>query len=120
MGAAALPRSAGQVRGDGLDQSGVGIRGHQTHAGQAASHQVGEELVPRRPCLGGGHAHAQDLTVAVVVDAGGEQDDCVDHASALADLHRERISGDEGERTGLVEGPVAEVLDDHVELFGHP
>jgi len=64
--------------------------------------------------------HAEDLPVPVAVDAGGEQHDGVDHPAALADLHRQCVGGDEGERAGGVEGPVAELLDVLVEVGCHP
>ena len=120
VGAASLPGRAGQVRRDRLDQPGVGVAGDQPDPGQAAGDEVGEELVPRRPGLAGGDPHAEDLAVPVAVDAGREQHDGVDHAAALADLHRQRVGGHEGERPGGVEGPVAELLDVLVEVGGHP
>lgn len=75
MGAASLPAGAGQVGRDGLDEAGVGVAGDQPDSGQATGDEVGEELVPRRTGFAGGHADAEDLAVAVGVDAGGEQDD---------------------------------------------
>ena len=54
----------------------------------------------------------------VSVDAGGDQDVGVDHPAALADLHRQRVRGQERVRA-LVQGPGAEVLDVGVELLGH-
>ncbi|VOI55323.1 Uncharacterised protein [Streptococcus pneumoniae] len=120
MGAAALPRRSGQVRRDGVLESGVGVRSDQPDPGQAAGDQVGEELVPRRPGLRGGDPQAQDLAVAVSVDPGGQQHHGVDHAPALADLHAQRIGGHERERAGHPERAVAEGLDLLVELGGHP
>ena len=58
--------------------------------------------------------------MAVAVDARGQQHDRVDHPSALADLHRQRIGGDERERAGRIEWPVPEVVDDAVEVGRHP
>ena len=52
--------------------------------------------------------------------AGGEQDDGVDHPAAFADLHRQGIGRDEGERPSGVEGAVAGLLDVLVEVGGHP
>ena len=60
-----------QVRRDGVLESGVGIRSDQPDPGQAAGDQVGEELVPGRTRFAGGHPQAEDLAVAVAVDAGG-------------------------------------------------
>ena len=61
MGAAALPGRSGQVRGDGLDQTRVGVRGDQPDPSQASGNQVGEELVPRCSALASGYLQAQDL-----------------------------------------------------------
>ncbi len=120
VGAAALPGGSGQVRCDRFDQALVGVTGDQTDTGQAAGDEVGEELVPRRPGLTRGHAHAEDLAVSVAVDAGGQQDHRVDHSAALSDLHGERVSSDEGERARSIEGAVAELLDVLIQLGGHP
>lgn len=120
MGAAALPAGAGQVGGDRLDKSLVGIRGDQPDPRQAAGDEVGEELVPRRPGLGGGDAQAEDLAVPVAVDAGGEQDDGVDDPAAFADLHGERVGGHERERPGRIQRTVPEVLDRRIQVGSHP
>ena len=107
------------MRGDRFHEPGVGVGGDQADSAQAAGDQVGEEAAPRRAGLAGGDAHAQDLAVAVAVDAGGQQDDGVDDPSALADLHRQRVGGDEREGAGLVQGAVAELLDVLVEIGCH-
>ena len=120
MGAAALRGRAGQVRGDGLDPAGVRVGGHQAHLAQASGEEVGEELVPCRPGLGGRDAHAEDLAVPVTVDAGGDEHDSVDDPAGFADLPRQGVRGDERERSRLVEGPVAEGTDVLVEVGGHP
>ena len=57
--------------------------------------------------------------MSVVVDSGGQQGHGVDHSSAFADLHRQRVGGDERERARLGEGTVAEVLNDRVQIRGH-
>ena len=101
VGAAALPDRAWQVRRDRFDQPGVGVAGDEADAGQSAGDQVGEEGVPGGLGLGGGDLQAEDLAVAVAVDAGGHQHDGVDHPAAFADLHRERVGGDERERAGV-------------------
>jgi len=111
VGAAPLPAGAGQVRCDRLDQALVDGGSDQPDSGQAAGDEVGEELVPPRTGFGCGHAHAEDLPVPVAVDAGGEQDDGVDHAAAFADLLGQGVGGDKGERAGGVEGAGAELLD---------
>ena len=54
----------------------------------------------------------------VGVDAGGDQGVHVDHATGLADLHRERVCGHERVRAGVQRaGP--ERLDVRVELARH-
>ncbi len=50
------------------------------------------------------------------VDADRDQHHGIDHAAGLADLHRQRVGGDEGERTDGVERAVAELLDELVEI----
>jgi len=120
VGAAALPRGAGEVGGDGLAQPGVRVGGHESDPGQAAGDEVGEELVPRGAGFRGGHPHAEDFAVAVAVDAGSQQHHGIDDAAAFADLHRQRVGGHEREGAGRAEGPVAEVLDELVEVGGHP
>jgi hypothetical protein len=59
--------------------------------------------------LGGGDLQAEDFAVAVAVDAGGDEDDGVDHPAAFADLHRQRVGGDERERAGVAQGAVSEL-----------
>lgn len=41
--------------------------------------------------------------MSVAVDADGQQHGSVDHAAVFADFHRQRISGDEGERPSGIE-----------------
>ncbi len=56
--------------------------------------------------------------MAIRVDADREHDDGVDHASALADLHRRRVGRQEGERPSLSQR-AAELVDMLVQLAGH-
>jgi len=77
-----------------------------------------EVAVPSRSGLGGGGGDAEDLAEPVGVDAGGDQDRDVDDPAALADLHRQRVGGHERVRPG-VQGAVAEVLHQFVEITGH-
>lgn len=97
----------------------MGVGGDEADAGQAAGDEVGEELVPGRAGLVGRDAHAQDFAAPVRVDTRGDEDDGVDHAAAFADLHRQGVGGDEGERPGIPEGAVAELVDVLVEIRGH-
>ena len=120
MGTTSLPACAGQVRRDCLDQPGVRVARDQPHAGQAARHQVGEEHVPRFLRLAGGDLDAEDLTVPVAVDAGRNEHDSVDDAPVLADLHRQRVGGDERERPDLTERASTERRDLLIEVGSHP
>ncbi len=49
MRPAALPRRAGQHRGDGVAEPGVAVAGDELHAGQAAGDQAAQERQPPRP-----------------------------------------------------------------------
>ena len=98
----------------------MGITGDQAHAGQASGDQVGEELLPGWSGLAGGHAHPQHFAVSVIVDSGGNQNRALDDASSFAYFHGQCVSGDEGERPGIVEGPVAELVHVFVEVCCHP
>ncbi|GAA3228032.1 hypothetical protein GCM10020256_39880 [Streptomyces thermocoprophilus] len=68
--------------------------------------------------LGGGDVQAEDLAVAVGVDADRDQGVDVDDAAALADLLGERVDPDERVRAG-VQGPVTEGCDLLVQVLGH-
>lgn len=119
VGAAALPGRSGQVRGDGLDQTRVGVRGDKPYPSQASGDQVGEELVPRCSALAGGYPQAQDFAVSVGVDPSGCQDHRTDHATAFADLHCQGVGRYEDEGAGVAQGTVAEGGDVLVELGRH-
>ena len=87
----------GAVQGgrDGGDEPGVGIGGDQLDPGQAAGVQAAEQGQPAGLGLGRADVDAEDLAVPVSVDAGRDQDVGVDHPAALADLHRQRVRGQE-------------------------
>lgn len=85
-GAAALPRDAGQHGSDRGHESGVGVGDGEVDAGQAAGGQRAQERQPAGAVLAGGDVQAEDLPVAVGVDADGDQGMDVDDATALADL----------------------------------
>jgi hypothetical protein len=99
---------------------GVRVGGDQQGAGEAAGDQVGEERVPRLFSLAGGDLDAEDLAVAVGVDAGRDEDDGIDDSALLTDLHGQGVGGDERERPGLAQGPGPERVDLFVEVGGHP
>ena len=98
----------------------MGVRSDQADPGQTPGHQIGEELIPRRPGLTGGHPQAQHLAAAIAVDAGGQQHHGVDDSPALADLHGQRVGGHERERAGLAQRPVPEGLHLLIQFGGHP
>ncbi|OCQ85388.1 hypothetical protein A4260_11025 [Streptococcus pneumoniae] len=118
MGSAALPGRCGQGGADRGHQAGVGVAGDQRDPGQAAGDQVAEERQPAGPVLGGGDLDAQDLSVALGVDAGGDQGVHPDDAACLAHLEHQGVGGEEGIRAGIERaGPKR--LYGFVELFGH-
>ncbi len=119
MGPASLPRSTGQVRRDRIDQTTVCIGGDQPDPAQTAGDQVGEEGVPCRTGLAGGHVQAQHFAVPVGVDSGGDHRDCVHDLLVLADFHRQCVGGDERERARVIESALPERGDLFVEVFGH-
>jgi NAD(P)H-hydrate repair Nnr-like enzyme with NAD(P)H-hydrate epimerase domain len=86
----------------------------------SAGDEVSEERVPCGPGLGGGDGQAEDLAAPVSVHASGNQDDRVHDAAAFADLHRQRVSGDERERASLVERSVTELIDGLVQVGALP
>ena len=97
----------------------MGVTGDQAHAGEASGDQVSEELLPRRAGLAGRYAHPQHFAVSVIVDSGGNQNRTRDDASSFTHLHGERVSGNEGERPSIVEGPVAELIHVLVQVGCH-
>lgn len=78
----------------------------------------GEERQPARTVLGGVDLQAQDLPIPLGVDTGSDQGRDLDHPAALADLHRQRVGGDERVRPG-VQRVGAERLDLRVEVLRH-
>ncbi|ABW12476.1 hypothetical protein Franean1_3064 [Parafrankia sp. EAN1pec] len=116
MSPTSLPRRTGQGRPDRVDQSPVGIGGHQPHPGQATGDQAPEERQPAGTVLAGHDVEAEDLPVPVTVDPDREQAVHVDHTAVLTDLHRQRVRLDEPVRTG-VQRPGPERLDLGVEVL---
>jgi hypothetical protein len=91
MGAAPLPRSAGQHRGDRLPEPGMRVRDDQLDATQPTRHQVAQERGPPGAVFGGEHVHSEDLAVALGVDAGGDHRSDIDDTAVLAALDRQRV-----------------------------
>jgi hypothetical protein len=96
----------------------VAVGGDQGHAGQAAGDQAAQERQPPGAVLGGGDVDAQDLPLAVGVDAGGDQRVHVHRPAALADLLSQRIDPHERVRAA-VERPGPEALHHLIQLRGH-
>ena len=117
MGAASLPRSA-EGRAGRSDQPGVRVGSDQLHPGKAAGDEVAEEREPAGAVLGGVDLQAEDLPVPLRVHPGRDQHGDLDHAPALADLHGERVGGDERVRA-RVQGAGAKLLDLPVEVLRH-
>jgi hypothetical protein len=97
----------------------VRIGGDQLDPGQAAGDQVAEEPQPAGAVLAAGDVQAEDLPVSVGVDTGGHQGVHADDPAALADLEHQRVSGHEGERTGVDQRAGAELLHVRVEILRH-
>lgn len=81
--------------------------------------RVGEELLPRCGGLAGCYAHSQHFVVTIIVDPGGNQKRAGDHASAFSHFHGQRVSGNERERPGIIEGTVTELLDMLLQVCFH-
>jgi hypothetical protein len=118
VGAAALPRRAGQGRAERGDQAGVRVGGDQLHPAQAAGDQAAEERQPAGAVLAGGDVQAEDLAVPVGVDPGRQQGVHRHHPAALTHLQHQSVGGDERVRAG-VQRAGAERLDLLVQLAGH-
>ena len=57
--------------------------------------------------------------MSVIVDSSGNQNRARDDASSFAHFHGQCVSGDERERPGIVEGPVAELIHVLVQVCCH-
>jgi DNA invertase Pin-like site-specific DNA recombinase len=82
--AAALPARALQHGGDGALEPLVRIAGHQPDAAQPARHQRAQEGQPERAILTRPHVQAQDLALALGVDAHRDDHRHAHHAPAVA------------------------------------
>jgi len=101
------------------DEARMCVGRDQAYPGQAAGDKVREEGVPGGLRFAGGDLESEDFAVAVAVDAGRHEAHGVDDTSALTDLHRQRVRGDERERASLVQWAVSEGGDGLVEVGGH-
>jgi len=102
-----LPARAGQVRADRFAQTGVAsLLMSRTLLGPRTTRSAKNSFLAD-PGFARGHAQAEHFAVAVIVDAGRERDDGVDHAASFTRVHREGVGGDERERACIVEGAVA-------------
>ena len=80
---AALPGAA-QDLGDGLLQTFMSVGDSQSHAVQAASHKASQELAPEGLGLGLADVEGDDLAAPRLVDAVGDHQGLVAHATGLA------------------------------------
>ena len=97
----------------------MGVRGDELDPAQAPGDQVAEEGQPAGAVLAGGDVKAEDLAVAIGVDASGDQGVDADDPAALADLEHQFLGRDERERAGIIEPAGAELLHVGVELPDH-
>lgn len=118
VGAAALPRGAGQRRADRGDQTAVGIGDDQLHPGQAAGAQAAQERQPAGAVLLRAHVAAEDFAVPLGVDADRDQAGDVDGAAVFADFHRQRVQRHE-RVMALSRGRPAERFHLRVQVLGH-
>ena len=118
VGSAALPARAGEDRGDGLLEAEVVIGDDQANAGATPGDQTAQEAGPGRAIFGGEDLDAQDLAVAVGVDAGRDGRADVDHAATIPAALGEGVDPNVGGGTA-VEGAVAELVDHPVQALGH-
>lgn len=88
----------------GAALASCGVRRVDGGGGEAAGHEVAEEGDPGRSGLPGGDLQAEDLAVALGVDAGGDHGGDLDDPAALADLQHQRVSSHERVRPGI-QGP---------------
>lgn len=117
VGSTALPSSAGESGGDGVDESGVGVGDDEADAAEAALNEVSEESEPSSAVFEGDDVDAEYLSVSVLRDGGGDDGGDVDDMPVLAGLMDESIEPDVGIGRG-VEGSVAESLDGFVQVLG--
>lgn len=120
VGAAALPAGAGQIGGGRFFRARVRVAGDKANAGEAAGDQVGEESIPGWPGLAHGEVRVEDLAATVSVESRGDQHDRGHHAAPVADFHRQCVRGHEREWPHIGGWQVLEVLDQLVQIGGHP
>jgi hypothetical protein len=111
---AALPGRTRQRGSDRVDQAGVGIRGDEPHAGEAAGDERAQEGEPGGAVLPRDDVEAERLAEAVSIDGDRVHDAGVDRPAALAALDLERVE-DEVRVRSTVQRAGAEVLDDRVQ-----
>src|SRR5712691_2008847 len=112
--AAVLPGGALERRRDRVDEAGVGVRGDEEDAGEAARDEPPEEGEPTGAILLGDDLEAERLPVAVAVDADRVDDADVDRLPALAAADDEGVEHQVGVGSAI-ERPGAEVLDQLVQ-----
>ena len=96
----------------------MGVGDHHLHARQAPGHQGAQERRPAGAVLDGDHVHAQDLALALGVDAGGAHHGHVLDPAVLPHPLDQGVDPHVGVGAG-VEGAAAERLDHGVEGAGH-
>ncbi len=116
MGAAALPRRAGQNTGDRCLEPFVRVGDDELHAGEATRHEGTQERAPPGAVLGRDHVDAEHLSVAVCVHPDRDNDRHVHDAARFADLLAERVQPHIRVRASI-QRPVPERIDARVEAL---
>jgi hypothetical protein len=82
----ALPAGAGQDRGDGRLEPGVGVGDDQLHPGQPSGLERAQERGPEGAILAVAHVQAEDFPAAVGGHPGGDDDRAADDPAIHAGL----------------------------------
>jgi len=114
-----LPGRAEQHRRDGPFQTLVGIADDEPHTVEATAPERAQERLPERSVLAVTHREAEDLTVTLRSDPGGDDDGLGHDRRALVGLDEGRVEEDVGE-TDTVEAALAEGTHDRIEFLADP
>jgi hypothetical protein len=95
---AALPRCSLEHPLDCCFQAGMSIRDHQLHSAQASVFEVTEELGPECFVLGIADVDAEDFTVPIGSESGGDHHGLGDNLMMFADMQVGGIQPDVDER----------------------
>ena len=116
---AALPCGTLEAAADRFDQPGVRVGDDETHTGQAAVGQRCEELAPERLVLGVADIEAEDLTMPVSTQSGGDHDRFRHDLAVFADMDVGRVEPHVDERL-VIQPTGAQHVDVGVDLGADP